>query len=165
MLGSQPVANAEGDIAERPAASAVAVRYVWFSRDIQQYSISDGVSWLDPRACQTVVSGHMESRLLNAPVLTLQGYAGIPTERIEVTLEPDTVDTISGIFKKYTVDFTNQTSLTILGATHGIASKALLILVYNTSGTLIDCDIAINTTTYDVTLTFIASQSGYVVMA
>jgi hypothetical protein len=164
MLGSQPVADAEGLISTRPAASRVSARYVWFSRDINQFSISDGTDWLDFRAMQTVVSGYIGSKLTNAPLLSLQGYAGIPTERVELELSNSGGGGSTGIFKKYTTDFTSASTVTILGTAHGIGTKALVILVYDSTGNSIDADIDIDTTTFDVVLTFTATQSGYVVI-
>jgi len=163
MLGTQPVANAEGLIAERPSAAAVSARYVWFSRDINQFSISDGTQWLDFRAMQTVVAGHMESRLLDTPQLTLQGYAGIPTERIEFSLESDSSGG-GGAAARYVQDFVNQTSVVVPFSSHMKATKGLIVQLYDDTGNQIGGDIAINVATFTVTITFVAAQSGYLVI-
>ena len=68
---------------------------------------------------------------------------------------------------KYTANFTGQTSITILGATHGIGSCDVLVSIQDTSSPTkrvrpdeITCD----SSTYDVVVTFAVAQSGRLVI-
>lgn len=60
--------------------------------------------------------------------------------------------------------FTSQTSLTIAGSTHSLGTSSLLVTVYNTVGQAILAAVAINATTFTVTVTFIDAQSGRIVI-
>jgi hypothetical protein len=64
--------------------------------------------------------------------------------------------------------FTNQTSVTVLGAAHGLASANLLYQVYDGSANpsvLQDGGVSVHPTTFDVVLTFAAPQSGTLLLA
>jgi hypothetical protein len=67
----------------------------------------------------------------------------------------------------YAAAFTNQTSFTVTGATHGLGTKALLIAVYDASAPAVQIQagrITVHPSTFDVTLTFRQAQSGSVVL-
>jgi hypothetical protein len=67
----------------------------------------------------------------------------------------------------YATSFTNQTSLTILGATHGLASKYLIPQVFNDatpSVVIVPDRLTIHATSFGVTVLFSAAQSGSLVL-
>ena len=68
----------------------------------------------------------------------------------------------------YATSFTNETTVTITGATHGLGTADLITAVYDSStGTrnlIIPNSVSVDTSTYDVTITFGSSQSGRIVL-
>lgn len=69
---------------------------------------------------------------------------------------------------RYAQAFTNQTSVTVLGTAHGLASADLLWEVYDASAspTVIQPgSLSVHPTTFDVALTFAAPQSGTLLLA
>jgi hypothetical protein len=68
----------------------------------------------------------------------------------------------------YAVNFTSQTSVTITGATHGLNTADIVVSVYD-SGTgtrnlIIPNSVSIDSTTFNVTVTFQNSQSGRIIL-
>lgn len=65
--------------------------------------------------------------------------------------------------------FTNQTSITIGGATHNLGTADLSVTVWNSaSGTrslIIPNTVQVDSTSFNVTITFVQAQSGRVVLA
>lgn len=69
---------------------------------------------------------------------------------------------------KYATTFTNQTSVTVAGTTHNLGTADLTIHVYDSAtGTrtmIVPQSVAVNSTTFDVTVTFAVAQSGRIVI-
>jgi len=69
---------------------------------------------------------------------------------------------------QYTTTFTNQTTVTIPGATHLLGSADLLVRVYTVSGTsnvFSNAAVTIATGTFDVVVTFATAQSGSIILS
>lgn len=69
---------------------------------------------------------------------------------------------------RYAQAFTNQTSVTILGSAHGLASADLLHTVYDASAqpaVVQGGGVSVHPTTFDVVLTFAVPQSGTLILA
>ena len=65
----------------------------------------------------------------------------------------------------YTQTLTAVTSITVLGATHGLGTNYLLISVYDAAGRAVATGAqTINATTYDVTVSFTDAQTGRLVL-
>ena len=74
---------------------------------------------------------------------------------------------LSAWTKSYAVEFTSQTTVTILGATHGLAKTDIAVAVWdsNSPRALIEAgSIPIDSTTFDVVISFAVAQSGRVVL-
>lgn len=69
---------------------------------------------------------------------------------------------------KYATTFTNQTSVTVAGTTHNLGTADLTVHVYDSAtGTrtmIVPQSVAVNSTTFDVTVTFAVAQSGRIVI-
>jgi hypothetical protein len=69
---------------------------------------------------------------------------------------------------RYVQAFTNQTTVTVLGSTHGLASANLLYQVYdaNANPSIIQAGgLSVHPSTFDTVLTFAAPQSGTLLLA
>ena len=69
--------------------------------------------------------------------------------------------------KSYAVGFTAQTSVTILGTTHGLAKTDIAVIIWDASNprALIEAgSITVHQTTFDVVVSFAESQSGRIVL-
>jgi hypothetical protein len=67
----------------------------------------------------------------------------------------------------YSQAFTSQTSVTVTGATHNLATKNILVMCYDTStpaNWIQPGNITVHPSTFDVVLTFAVSTSGYCVL-
>jgi hypothetical protein len=68
----------------------------------------------------------------------------------------------------YAATFSNQTSLVITGVTHALGTADLIVAIYDsatgTRNLIIPNSVSIDSTTYDVTVTFEAAQSGRIVI-
>ena len=68
----------------------------------------------------------------------------------------------------YATNFSNQTTVIITGATHGLGTADLGVFIYDSStGTrniVIPNTVSIDSTSFDVTVTFVQSQSGRIVI-
>ena len=74
---------------------------------------------------------------------------------------------LSAYAKTYAVAFTSATTVTILGATHGIAKTDLLVAIWDSSNprALIEAgSVTVHQTTFDVVVTFEVAQSGRIVL-
>lgn len=71
-------------------------------------------------------------------------------------------------FPRFATTFSNQTSVTVTGATHGLGTADLRVTIWDSaSGTrrwVEPQSVAVDSTTFDVTVTFAASQSGRLVI-
>lgn len=69
----------------------------------------------------------------------------------------------------YATSFNNITSFTVSGATHNLGTADLSVTVWNSStGTrseIIPNTISVDSTSFDVTITFVQSQSGRIVIS
>lgn len=73
----------------------------------------------------------------------------------------------SGSVNKYVTSFVAQTTVTITGATHGLATSDLQVSVYDTSSPkelILPASVTINTGTFTVVVTFGFAQSGSIVL-
>ena len=68
--------------------------------------------------------------------------------------------------QRYTINFTNETSFTVLGTEHSLGTKNLIVQLYdnNDPAHALLADISIDATTFDVTVSFVEAQSGYIVI-
>jgi hypothetical protein len=64
----------------------------------------------------------------------------------------------------YSQAFSNQTSVTILGAIHQLGSALLVWQVVDTTGVVLEPTMTVDSTTFDVTFTFRQAQSGTMVL-
>lgn len=81
---------------------------------------------------------------------------GAPTTGTLVLMGPTNIATPS-----YTATFAAVASVTVTGATHALATAALVVACYDSSGNaLAPSAININPSTFDVTITFASAQSG-----
>ena len=67
----------------------------------------------------------------------------------------------------YIAAFTTQTSITVLGATHGFATKALLVDCYDNASpanAIAPASWTVNSSNYNVVINFAVAQSGYCVI-
>ena len=122
---------------------------------------------------------------LAQPLLFLQAFdTGTPAQALElgsVTVNTTTRDLTlttaapqSGTLllsigtPRYVQPFTNQTTVTVLGSVHGLASANLLYQVWDASATpaaIQDGGFTVHPTTFDVVLTFAVAQSGSLLLA
>jgi hypothetical protein len=69
----------------------------------------------------------------------------------------------------YATTFTNQTTVSIGGATHNLGTADLSVTVWNSaSGTrsiIVPNTVSVDSTSFNVTITFVQAQSGRVVLA
>jgi hypothetical protein len=75
----------------------------------------------------------------------------------------------SGTAAFYATTFSNQTSVTVLGSTHNLGTADLSVTVWNsatgTRSQIIPNTVQVDSTTFNVTVTFVQSQSGRIVIA
>lgn len=121
-------------------------------------------------------SHSLGTALLFASVYLLAGGEEILTGSAAVTIHPGTYDvvvtfstpqsgriTLSAAGPRYSTTFTSQTSVTVLGATHGLGIAALLYQLYDaaTPRRMIEPNsLTVDQSTYDVVVTFNVPQSG-----
>ena len=102
--------------------------------------------------------------LLFAPTLAQAQYTTIfnPfTGKLDYVTPPATA------VPNYGQGFTNQTTVTITNATHGCGSSNILVGVQDTSSpakTIEPQSVTVDTSTYDVVVTFASSQSGTIIL-
>ena len=93
-----------------------------------------------------------------------QMYVGVaPVANNDVVRLTD----LSAYAKTYVVGFTSQTTVTILGITHGLAKTDIFVAIWDTSvpRALIEAgSITIDSTTFDVVISFATAQSGRIVL-
>ena len=93
-----------------------------------------------------------------------QIYVGVaPTAPNDVVRLTD----LSAWTKSYAVAFTSQTSVTILGTTHGLAKVDIAVTVWDTSSPRAEIGanrVTVDDVTFDVVVTFGESQSGRIVL-
>lgn len=69
----------------------------------------------------------------------------------------------------YATSFTNQTTVTVLGTTHNLLTADLSVTVWNsatgTRSVIMPNTVSVDSTTFNVTVTFVQSQSGRIVIA
>lgn len=76
--------------------------------------------------------------------------------------------TLAASAPSYTQAFTNETTVTILGSTHGLPTSALLVEVFTNESrwhVLAPASMRIDQTTRDVTVTFLDAESGSVIVS
>lgn len=73
-----------------------------------------------------------------------------------------------GVPAVYAATFVNQTTLVVTGATHALGTADLGVCIYDSaSGTrnlLIPNSVSIDSNTFNITVTFVQSQSGRIVI-
>jgi len=118
----------------------------------------------------------LDTSLLFASVYVVSGAQQIHSSSASVTIHTGTYDvlitfdtpqsgavTLSAAGPRYSTAFTEQTSVTVFGATHGLGTGALLYQVYDNGAPRAFIEpntLSIDQNTFDVVMTFQTPQSG-----
>lgn len=97
-------------------------------------------------------------------------FSGTPTSTTPATTDNSTKIATTAYVQaqKFFSTFVSTTSVSITGATHGLGTADLIIQVYDsatgTRNVIIPNTISVDSTTFNVTITFVSAQSGRVVL-
>ena len=132
------------------------------------------VAFRQPQSGTLVLSGATQGARIGSALVTETGTAqaldharDIALSQVTVTSTAQAIVAQRGTQDQYAQDFAAATSVTILGTAHGYGHPNLLVQAY-TAGPprrkILPEALTIHPTTYDVTVTFLETQSGTIVV-
>jgi hypothetical protein len=118
-------------------------------------------------SCTSAVNTGLNADQVDGATLSIDGTLAGNSDSLVPSQKAVRTYVAAHALSKYSASFTGQTTLTVTGATHGLGRADVNVIVWDNSSPrhiVQPADVTINSSTFDVVVTFTVSQSGTIVI-